>query len=129
MDRFTGLLGILAVLAVPKYQDVVTSANAAATKGGLGAVRSTLAIRYGSSATGGAAASFPTSLAATDFGNSELPRNSLSTFSGVTGLSATVNGTVTHVSAGSWYISGTTSSVDYGKAGAYSDGAVNTANY
>ncbi len=124
-----GIIGLLAAIAIPQFQDLTGLAKAGATKAGLGTVRSTLAVRYANSATGGGAATFPTQLAASDFAGAEQPRNALNTFAGVTGLSATINGTVTHASVGFWFISGTSTNTDWGKAGAYSDGTINTSNY
>lgn len=124
-----GIIGFLAAIAIPQFQDLTGLAKAGATKAGLGTVRSTLAVRYANSATGGGNASFPTQLAASDFAGAETPRNAINNTSGVTGLSATVNGTATNASAGFWYISGTSSNTDWGKAGAYSEGTTNTAAY
>ena len=114
------IIGILAALAVPKFQDMSGAAKVSATKAGLGSLRSVLAIRYAASATGGATASYPASLTATDFAGSDLPKNSLSGFSGVTALTTTTTGTTSHASVGFWYVTNTTAP-DYGKAGAYSD--------
>ena len=124
------IIGILAALAVPKFIDMSGAALVAATKAGLGSTRSTLATRYAASATGGATASFPTSLAASDFAGGDLPKNALNTFSGVTALTATVAGTATHASLGFWYVS-LSSDANYGKTGAYSDptGATDTSGY
>jgi prepilin-type N-terminal cleavage/methylation domain-containing protein len=122
------IIGILAALAIPKFIDMSGAAKASATQAGLGSVRATLATRYAASATGGATASFPTALAASDFAGGDLPKNSLNATSGVTALTATVAGNVTNANAGFWFVS-LTSSADYGKAGAYSDGTVNTSAY
>ncbi len=124
------IIGILAALAIPKFIDMSGSAKVAATKAGLGSLRATLATRYAASATGGATASYPASLAASDFAGSELPKNALNTFNVVTALTTTTSGTATHASAGYWYVTNTTAP-DYGKAGAYSDatGATNTSDY
>ena len=122
------IIGILASLAVPKFQDLSGAAKQSATKAGLGSLRSVLAIRYAASATGGVTASFPASLAVSDFANGDLPKNSVSNVSGVTAMTATTNGTATNASAGFWYVS-LSSSSDYGKAGAYSDGSVNTSTF
>ena len=124
------IIGILAALAVPKFIDMSGAAKVSATKAGLGSLRSILAIRYAASATGGNTASYPSSLVASDFGGSELPKNSLNVFNGVTGLSTTTTGTATHASLGFWYVTNTTAP-DYGKAGAYSDatGVTNTSDY
>ncbi len=124
------IIGILASLSVPKFIDMSGSAKISATKAGLGSLRSILAIRYAASATGGATASFPASLVASDFGGSSLPKNALNTFSVITALTTTTTGTATHASAGYWYVTNTTAP-DYGKAGAYSDptGVTNTSDY
>ena len=122
------IIGILAALAIPKFQDLSGAAKEAATKAGLGSVRSTLAIKYAQSATGGATASYPASLAATDFAGSELPKNAVNGFTGVTALSTTTTGTATHASVGFWYVTNTTAP-DYGKSSAYSDGTINTSAY
>ena len=122
------IIGILAALALPKFIDMSGSSKEAATKAGLGSLRSVLATRYASSGTGGITASYPTSLAATDFAGGDLPKNALNTTIGVTGLTATTTGTATNASAGFWYVS-LSSSADYGKSGAYSDGSTDTAGY
>jgi prepilin-type N-terminal cleavage/methylation domain-containing protein len=127
------IIGILASLSVPKFLDLSGAAKQSATKAGLGSLRSVLAIRYASSATGGATASYPTMLAASDFAGGDLPRNSLSNFSGVTALSVTTTGTATHASVGFWFVSrtnaGTPAGADYGKGGAYSDGTTDTSGF
>ncbi len=124
------IIGILASLSAPKFIDMSGSAKISATKAGLGSLRSLLAVRYAASATGGATASFPASLVASDFGASNSPKNALNTFTVVTALTTTTTGTATHASAGYWYVTNTTAP-DYGKAGAYSDptGVTNTSDY
>ena len=121
------IIGILAALAVPKFIDMSGAAKVSATKAGLGSLRSILAIRYAASATGGATASYPLTLSASDFAGADVPKNSLSATAGVSALGATVNGTSTNASAGFWYV--TTNNTDYGKAGAYSDGATQVSDY
>jgi prepilin-type N-terminal cleavage/methylation domain-containing protein len=123
------IIGILASIALPRFQDLTGLAKAGATKAGLGSVRSTLAVRYTMSVTNGGTASFPTVLGASDFAAAALPANAINGTVGVTGLSATLNGTATNSSVGFWYISGTSTNTDWGKAGAYSDGTINTASY
>jgi prepilin-type N-terminal cleavage/methylation domain-containing protein len=49
------ILGILAAVAIPKYEDMREQARTAALKGQLGAIRSTVAIQYGKNALSGAA--------------------------------------------------------------------------
>ncbi len=122
------IIGILAAIAIPKFLDLSGAAKESATKAGLGTVRATLATKYAQSATGGAAATFPSQISSTDFA-ADAPKNALNTFSVVTALTNTTGGTVTHASAGFWYVSGPTSSTVYGRAGAYSDGTVNTSSY
>ncbi len=124
------IIGILAALAIPKFIDISGSARIAATKAGLGSLRATLATRYAASATGGATASYPASLVASDFAGSELPKNALNGFNVVSALSTTTAYTTTHASAGFWYVTNTTAP-DYGKAAAYADTVVatNTSDY
>ena len=122
------IIGFLAAIAVPQFQNLSGQAKVNSVKAGLGAVRSTLALRYATSATGGAAATFPASLDSTDFAGATLPYNSLNDKSGVTALSATVDGTATHASVGFWYITHT-NATHYGKASAYSDGTTDTSAY
>ena len=124
------IIGILAAIALPKFIDMSGSAKVAATKAGLGALRSTLATKYAASATGGATASYPASLTTADFAGSEAPKNALNDFSGVTALAATTTGTATHASVGFWYVSDNTNA-NAGRAGAYSDttGVTDTSGY
>jgi MSHA pilin protein MshA len=109
------ILGILAIVAIPKFVNLAEVAKAEATKGALGAVRSTLAIKYAESATTGAAA-FPAALAGTDFAGDQFPINKCSGVTGVTAVAAAPAGTATNAAAGFWYIVAT------GVAGAYSNG-------
>jgi prepilin-type N-terminal cleavage/methylation domain-containing protein len=123
------IIGILASVALPKFFDLTGQAKIAATKAGLGSLRSVLAIRYAASATAGGTASFPASLAATDFAGSDLPRNGLSGLTGVNALSTTTLYTTSTAAGGFWYVTNLTAP-DYGKAGAYSDSAgTNTSSY
>ena len=115
------IIGLLAAMALPKFLDLSGSAKAASTRAGLGTLRSTLAIRYAQSATGGATASYPASLSATDFQGGQTPTNALNTFTAVTAISTTTGGTVTHASMGFWYVTNSTAP-DYGRAGAYITG-------
>ncbi len=124
------IIGILASLSVPKFIDMSGAAKVSATKAGLGSLRSLLAVRYAASATGGATASFPASLVASDFGGSNSPKNALNSQTAVTALTTTTSYTSTHSGAGYWYVTNATAP-DYGKAGAYSDptGTTNTSDY
>jgi len=124
------IIGILASLALPKFQDLSGAAKVSATKAGLGSLRAVLATRYAASATGGATASFPASLTTADFAGAEAPKNALTGNSGVNALAVTVAGTVTHATLGFWYVSDNTNAAGHaGKCGAYSDGTTNTSAY
>ena len=124
------IIGILAGMALPKFFDLTGQAKVAATKAGLGSVRSVLALRYAQSATAGGTASFPASLAATDFAGSDLPKNGLNSLNGVNALSTTTAYTTSTTAGGFWYVTNTTAP-DYGKAGAYSENTAttNTSDY
>ena len=115
------IIGILAALAIPKFIDLSGGAKIASTKAGLGSLRSGLAIKYASSATAGATATYPATMTSADFAGSDTPKNGLSGNSGVNPLAATVGGTVTHATLGFWYVTATTDMNLYGKAGAYTD--------
>ena len=121
------IIGILAAIALPRFVNLTGEANQAATRGGLGAVRSVAAIRYAQSATSTSGASFPL-LSASDFMGGVLPTNRLNTQSGVNHTSAVItSGTATSGSAGWWYVTGT--GTDSGRVGAYSDGTVDTSGW
>jgi prepilin-type N-terminal cleavage/methylation domain-containing protein len=83
------ILGILAAVAIPKYEDMREQARVATLKGQLGSIRSAIAIQYSRNALNGGAA-FPT-LDGTIFADGRVPRepvlNSLAvkTTSGVDG--------------------------------------------
>jgi prepilin-type N-terminal cleavage/methylation domain-containing protein len=112
------IIGILAAVALPKFQDLSQGARVGATRGTLGAVRSVLAIKYAQTATGGAAAIYPSSITSADFADGQEPRNSLTgATTGVTVTTAVPSGTATSAGAGFWYIS---SGVSAGRAGAFS---------
>ena len=110
------IIGILVAISVPAFQNLSQSARISAARGNLGAIRSTLAIKYAQSATGGANAAYPAALAAADFADGKAPSNPLlGGGAGIVSTSATVNTTVTST-AGFWFIS---SGASGGQAGAY----------
>lgn len=116
------IVGILAAVALPRFQDLSQSARIGATRGTLGAVRSVLAIRYAQSATAGNAAVYPTSITSADFADGQEPRNALSgAVTGVTVTTAIPTGTTRSaaVGRGFWYIQ---SGPSAGRAGAFSGG-------
>ena len=116
------ILGILAIVAVPKFVDLTTSAKQSATQAGLGAVRSVLAVEYANAAASGAAA-FPGSLTGANFASGALPVNKLTGATGIGTVSSAPAGTATDGTNGFWYITAT------GVAGAYSDGTVDTSGW
>jgi len=111
------ILGILAAVAIPKFQDLSTQAKISAGKAGLGAMRSAVAIDYAKSATSGTA-SFPTALTTALFADSLIPKNPLNNSTSVGTVSAT-SGTATSTD-GWWYLSAS------GRVGAFSDGTQDT---
>jgi len=121
------ILGILAVVAVPKFIDLTSNAKVSASQASLGAIRSVLAVEYANNAATGTA-SFPASLTAANFANNTLPVNKLSGKSGI-GVVASGSepvGTATHATNGFWYVA---SGANAGRCGAYSDGTANTGTW
>ncbi len=84
------ILGILAAVALPKYEDMREEARVAALKGQLGSIRSALAIQYARNALSGSAG-FPT-LDGTIFSDGNVPKepvlnsNAVKTTPGVDGV-------------------------------------------
>jgi MSHA pilin protein MshA len=110
------ILGILATVAIPKFVNLTTEARISATKGGLGAMRSAVAIEYAKSATStSGAAAFPSSITTAYFADSLIPKNALNNSTSVGVVGAAPSGTATSTD-GWWYISAS------GRVGAYSDG-------
>jgi len=115
------ILGILAAVAIPKFQDLTTQAKISAGKGGLGAMRSAVAIDYARSATSGTA-SFPAAITTALFADSLIPKNPLNNSTSVAAVTAAPTGTATSTD-GWWYISAS------GRTGAYSDGTQDTSTW
>ncbi|MDP8229664.1 MAG: prepilin-type N-terminal cleavage/methylation domain-containing protein [Candidatus Gorgyraea atricola] len=114
------ILGILAAIAIPKFVDLQTMAKDNATKSGLGAIRSVIAIQYAKSATSGTAA-FPSAITTDLFADERIPTNKLNDATGVVATTAAPgSATATSADYGWWYISAS------GRAGAYSDGTSET---
>lgn len=84
------ILGILASVAIPKYEDMREQARTAALKGQLGAIRSAVSIQYARNALNGATA-FPT-LTGAIFADGNVPKepvnnsNAVKTTAGVDGV-------------------------------------------
>jgi MSHA pilin protein MshA len=119
------IIGILAAIALPKFVDLTQNAKEAATRGGLGAIRSVVAIEYARSATSTSGASFPSTLDASSFMGGAVPENALNNNTAINYVDATVAGNVTSGS-GWWYV---TSGTNAGRVGAYSDGTANTSDW
>ncbi|HYQ96300.1 MAG TPA: prepilin-type N-terminal cleavage/methylation domain-containing protein [Candidatus Eisenbacteria bacterium] len=66
------ILGILAAVAIPKYEDMQEQARSATLKGQVGSIRSAIAIQYGRNALNGAA-SFPV-LNGSIFADGNIPK-------------------------------------------------------
>jgi MSHA pilin protein MshA len=66
------ILGILAAVAIPKYEDMQEQARSATLKGQLGSIRSAVAIQYGRNALNGSA-TFPI-LSGAIFGDGQIPK-------------------------------------------------------
>jgi MSHA pilin protein MshA len=66
------ILGILAAVAIPKYEDMQEQARSATLKGQLGSIRSAVAIQYGRNALNGSA-TFPT-LNGSIFADGNVPK-------------------------------------------------------
>ena len=115
------ILGILSAIAIPKFADLTTQAKISATKGGLGAIRSAVAIDYAKSATSGTA-EFPSAVTTALFAYSLIPKNPLNNSTSVAAVRVAPSGTATSTN-GWWYISAS------GRTGAYSDGAQNTSGW
>ena len=115
------ILGILAAIAIPKFVDLTTSAKTSAGKGGLGAIRSVIAIDYAKNATSGTA-SFPSAITTALFADSRIPENKLNDATGVGAVTVAPAGDATSAN-GWWYISAS------GIAGAYSDGTIDTSTW
>ena len=117
------ILGILAVVAIPRFIDLTGQAKAEATKAALGAVRSTLSIVYGESAAN-ANPSFPASLTADDFANKQLPINKCNGQNGIDSTIASGSepaGTATSATNGFWYVA---TGANAGRVGAYANASI-----
>ncbi len=93
------ILGILAAVAIPKYEDMREQARVATLKGQLGAIRSAVAIQYARNALNGSA-TFPT-LDGTIFADGNVPKEPMNNLNAVK-TTAGVN------NAGGWQYTSTT---------------------
>ncbi|MEI8175798.1 MAG: prepilin-type N-terminal cleavage/methylation domain-containing protein [Candidatus Omnitrophota bacterium] len=116
------IVGILAAIAIPKFVSLMTNAKVAATQGGLGAIRSAIAISYAKSATSGNPA-FPSAITTDLFADGNIPKNALNTFSATAATASNPGSKPTSATAGWWYISAS------GMVGAFSDGTSETSDW
>lgn len=93
------ILGILAAVAIPKYEDMREQARVATIKGQLGSIRSAVAIQYARNALNGNA-TFPT-LDGTIFADGRVPKEPVNN-------SATVKTTAGVDNTGGWQYTSTT---------------------
>ncbi len=133
------IIGILAGIALPKFFDLQTSAKIAATKAGVGAIRSVIAIQYAYNAAihSQAPIQLPLPPPVTPpgiqvkpsyFADGQYPKNALTGLSDVARINGTVSGTTTSATEGFWFV-GSSNSPDYGRVGAYSDGVIDTSDF
>jgi MSHA pilin protein MshA len=121
------IIGVLAAIAIPKFVGLTTEAKVAATKGGLGAIRSAVAIQYAKSSTAGSA-TFPAAITTDMFADGHIPKNELNTYTATTATSALPGALAQSGSAGWWYVT-SSSSTAYGRAGAFTDGTNETSDW
>lgn len=93
------ILGILAAVAIPKYEDMREQARVATLKGQLGSIRSAIAIQYARNALNGSA-TFPT-LDGTIFADGNVPKEPMNNLN-------TVKTTAGVNNAGGWQYLSTT---------------------
>ncbi|HXF59785.1 MAG TPA: prepilin-type N-terminal cleavage/methylation domain-containing protein [Candidatus Saccharimonadales bacterium] len=96
------ILGILAAVAIPKYEDMQEQARSATLKGQLGSIRSAVAIQYGRNALNGSA-TFPV-LNGAIFADGNVPKEPIMRLN-------TVKTTPGVDNAGGWQYSSTTGMV------------------
>jgi len=114
------IIGILSAIALPRFVDLTRNANNAAARGGLGAVRSVVAIEYARSATSTSGASFPATLNASSFIGGVPPTNALTDKTAINYATTPVSGSSQASTAyGWWYVTGTGTAA--GRCGAYVD--------
>lgn len=116
------ILAILAAVSIPKFIDLTTEAKKAGAQGGLGSLRSAVAISYAQSITTGTA-TYPSSITTSLFADSQIPKNSLNNHTSAGNVTSAPAGTGTSATNGWWYITAS------GRVGAYSDGTVDTSSF
>ncbi len=126
------ILGILAAIAMPKFVDIISEAKRSATKGGLGAIRAVIALKYSKALIDGVTQPYSMTIVPTDFFDGKLPVNKLKATdrSDVTAVTVLPAGTAENSTYGWWVITSTvTTDTLAGRAGAYSDGSEDTSTW
>lgn len=116
------VLGILAAIALPKFLDIISDANVAATKAGLGAIRSVVALKYSQNMARGVTTPYSMVITTSDFFDNQIPKNkSNNDATGVVYVTALVTNPVTSATTSGWWVVTTSASTsaDAGRAGAY----------
>ena len=116
------IVGILAVIAVPRFSNLTETAKIKNTQASLATVRSAVTLEYADRAKSGSA-TFPPSITGSYFTSGRVPENTLNSNNAVGNVAAAPGGTATHATHGFWYIPST------GQVGAYSNGSVDTGSW
>ena len=96
------ILGILAAVAIPRFVDLQSQAKISATKGALGAIRAALAVQYASSAMIGGSTTYPTTIVASFFSDSQIPSEQVTGASGASAYSITATAAVPAAAGSGW---------------------------
>jgi len=123
------IIGILSAIAIPKYIDFVTESKIAATKAGLGAIRSAIALAYGKAlSTSGTEPEFISLFVTGEFVGEENynPPNKLNNNFHIAPVSSKPTGRAVSDNNGWWFVY---DGADKGLVGAYSDGTIDTGGW
>ena len=102
------ILGILAAMVLPRFIDLQSQAKISATKGALGAIRSSIAVTYASRAAYNVTPYVPTTIDVTMFQDSRIPNEPIDNVTTLVVTSGAVAGTA---SAGGWWYDSSTGRV------------------
>ncbi|HTY13492.1 MAG TPA: prepilin-type N-terminal cleavage/methylation domain-containing protein [Candidatus Omnitrophota bacterium] len=102
------ILGILAAMVLPRFIDLQSQAKISATKGALGAIRSSIAVTYASRAAYNVTPYVPSTIDATMFQDSNVPNEPIDNVITVVVSNSAVAATA---SAGGWWYDSTTGRV------------------
>jgi len=104
------ILGIIGLIAIPKYVDITATAKDNALKAQLGNIRAAIAVQYANTALTTGTAAYPT-LTGTIFADGQIPKDPYLNANGVvtTTVAAIVTANVTN--KGGWIYNATTGEV------------------